>query len=100
MQASAASDVERLISDRLDLSPRRPRADRLRRFVRKKPLGAISAAVLVALIMVALFAPMIAPYDPVKSQDSSRRLQPPSRQYLMGTDNLGRDIFSRVLYGA
>ncbi len=50
------------------------------------------------LALTALFAPIIAPYDPVAiSRDV---LQPPSRNHLMGTDNLGRDIFSRVVYGS
>jgi peptide/nickel transport system permease protein len=58
----------------------------------------LGLVILVVLVAVALFAPLLAPYDPVKiSRDV---MQPPSRDHLMGTDNLGRDVFSRVVYGA
>ena len=59
-------------------------------------LGAVMIACIVA---VAVFAPSIAPHGP-QDTDYSARLIPPSREHLFGTDNLGRDIFSRVLYGA
>ena len=49
-------------------------------------------------VMLAILAPIIAPQDPLQ-QDVSNRLQPPGEMALMGTDELGRDIFSRVLYG-
>jgi peptide/nickel transport system permease protein len=58
----------------------------------------LGLVILVVLVAVALFAPLLAPYDPIKiSRDV---MQPPSRDHLMGTDNLGRDVFSRVVYGA
>ena len=69
------------------------------RFCRRKPLGAIGAVIVVALIVMAVFADRIAPY----SYDDSIRgagMKPPSAQSWMGTDNLGRDIWSRVVYGA
>lgn len=53
--------------------------------------------IIIVLAAVALLAPFIAPYDPVGI--SRDMLQPPSSQHLMGTDNLGRDIFSRVIFG-
>ena len=57
-------------------------------------------AVLIALVVaLAIFAPLIAPSGPIDT-DYTARLQAPSRAHLFGTDNLGRDIFSRVLYGA
>jgi peptide/nickel transport system permease protein len=59
-------------------------------------LGAMMIACLVA---VAVFAPWIAPHGP-QDTDYSARLVPPNREHLFGTDNLGRDIFSRVLHGA
>ncbi|HEU0114247.1 MAG TPA: hypothetical protein VFQ80_06210, partial [Thermomicrobiales bacterium] len=52
-----------------------------------------------ALVAIALFASSIAPYNPTR-QDYGQTLRPPSRAHLMGTDNFGRDIFSRVVYGA
>ena len=69
------------------------------RFCWRKPLGAIGAVIVVALIVMAVFADRIAPYS---YDDSIRgaRMKPPSAQSWMGTDNLGRDIWSRVVYGA
>ncbi|WP_290902564.1 ABC transporter permease [Ferroglobus sp.] len=55
-------------------------------------------AIISAVVFMAIFAPFIAPYDPTKSTGDV--LQPPSAEHIMGTDNLGRDIFSRVVYGA
>jgi peptide/nickel transport system permease protein len=56
-------------------------------------------AIVAAVAAVALLAPWISPYDPL-AQDQAPALQPPSRAHWMGTDPLGRDIFSRVLHGA
>lgn len=53
---------------------------------------------IVFLSLVGIFAPILAPYDPTKLVDT--RLLPPSREYLFGTDHLGRDVFSRIVYGA
>ena len=53
----------------------------------------------VLLIVVAIAAPLLAPYDP-DVQDTAHRLQPPSKAHLLGLDDLGRDVLSRILYGA
>lgn len=53
-----------------------------------------------AWILVAIFAPALAPYDPITHQDVTMSYQPPSGQHWFGTDELGRDVFSRVLYGS
>ncbi|UCG26382.1 MAG: ABC transporter permease [Chloroflexota bacterium] len=66
--------------------------------LRRHPVVLIGTAVIVTWILLAIFAPLIAPQDPL-AQNVSNRLQPPSETALMGTDELGRDIFSRVLYG-
>jgi peptide/nickel transport system permease protein len=68
-------------------------------FCRRKPLGAIGGAVVLGMIVLALFAHWIAPHS---YDDSIRgaRMKPPSAQFWMGTDNLSRDIWSRVVYGA
>lgn len=58
----------------------------------------IGGAVVVLWLLVIVFANVIAPHDPLAS--SGRRLSPPSLDHLLGTDTLGRDVFSRVLYGA
>ena len=67
------------------------------RFTKNKA-ALISAFVLVVMIIIAIFGPSIAPYDPVKI-GTGPRLSPPSRTFLFGTDQFGRDVFSRVLYG-
>lgn len=69
-----------------------------RRFCRNKQ-AMIGLAMLLLLIFVAVFANVIAPYDPVE-QNLLIRLQGPSAAHWFGTDELGRDIFSRILYGA
>ena len=59
----------------------------------------VGSAIMVAIALIAIFAPWIAPYDPF-AQDFEAVLVPPELNHLFGTDNLGRDIFSRVIYGA
>jgi peptide/nickel transport system permease protein len=71
----------------------------LRRFILRKPLGAIGGLGLLLIVAVAVFAPLIATHDHL-AQDIPNRLHPPSSEFLFGTDNLGRDQFSRVVYGA
>ena len=68
------------------------------RNLRRNPVVIIGIVVVFIWILLALLAPVIAPKNPLE-QDVSNRLQPPSETALMGTDELGRDIFSRVLYG-
>jgi peptide/nickel transport system permease protein len=68
-------------------------------FCRRKPLGAIGVAIVVGLIVMAIFADRIAPYSYDESITGAR-MKPPSAHFWMGTDNLGRDIWSRVVYGA
>jgi peptide/nickel transport system permease protein len=72
---------------------------RLGRLLRTQPLGAVAAMVIVLLVVAAAFAPLLAPFDPT-AQQRENFLQVPGGPFLMGTDDLGRDIFSRVLYGA
>ena len=59
----------------------------------------IAAVVLLIIILIAIFAPLVAPHDPLL-QNPIERLKPPSSDHLLGTDNYGRDLFSRVVYGA
>jgi peptide/nickel transport system permease protein len=68
------------------------------RSVWMQPLGLIGAAILIGFVLMAIFAPLIAPYDP--NQQGFGRLRPPSADNWFGTDQLGRDIFSRVVHGA
>jgi len=73
--------------------------DGVRDFSRRKPLGAFGAGVLVILVLLAAFAELAAPYDPI-SHDASVELQSPSFAHPAGTDQFGRDVFSRVIFGA
>lgn len=62
-------------------------------------LAQVGLLISAVVVLAAIFGPMLAPYDPY-AMNLGDRLQPPSRQHLLGADHLGRDIFSRVLYGA
>jgi peptide/nickel transport system permease protein len=75
------------------------RPGRLLQFLRSSGLGRWGLAMTLLLAGVGLFAPWLAPHDPA-AQDLPQRLLPPSPAYWMGADQLGRDILSRVLYGA
>jgi peptide/nickel transport system permease protein len=68
-------------------------------FCRRKPLGAIGGFIVLVLLIMALFAPWIAPYKYDETIPGAR-MKAPGAQFWMGTDNLGRDVYSRVVYGA
>lgn len=68
-------------------------------FGQKNLMFKIGVFICLAWILVALFAPLLAPYDPL-FQTVEEQFQPPSAEHLFGTDKLGRDVFSRVLYGS
>ncbi|BBW98695.1 nickel transporter permease [Geobacillus icigianus] len=69
-----------------------------RRF-RKNKIALVGAGIVFFFILVAILAPWLAPYD-YKDQQLAERLQPPSSAHWFGTDDFGRDIFSRIVYGA
>jgi len=71
----------------------------LPRLARHNPLAAVGVVLVVVFVLCALFAPWIAPQVPAHI-DLPNRLQPPSSQHLCGTDELGRDILSRLIWGA
>ena len=71
----------------------------LARFARRKPLGAFGAVIALILIIVAVFAPFIATHDPAET-NAALVYAPPGSQLLLGGDQLGRDVFSRLVYGA
>ena len=66
--------------------------------LRRNKLAMVGMVIAVLLALMAIFAPVIAPYD-YQVQSIANRLQMPSAQHLMGTDNMGRDILSRLIYG-
>jgi peptide/nickel transport system permease protein len=71
----------------------------VRYFLRRNPRMLVGVVLLAILLFVAVFAPLIAPYDPIKVNILDQ-LQAPSLDHLLGTDDLGRDVFSRVLWGS
>ncbi len=88
----------------LDLSKPRPRFQVLRSLVRRK-VALVGVIVIVFMILVAIFAPFLTPFDPAEI-DIVNRLKPPGgtspegEMHLLGTDTLGRDVFTRLMYGA
>ena len=78
---------------------RREKAVKFFRVLFKRKLVLVSAIGLVLIVLMAIFAPFLAPYDPNK-QSLMDALKAPSFQYLLGTDNFGRDVLSRIIYGA
>ncbi len=66
---------------------------------RRQTLGMVGLVLLILLLAVALLAPVLATHDPIV-QDMAARLQPPSAEYWLGTDHLGRDVYSRIVWGA
>src|SRR5919202_1246716 len=68
------------------------------RFLRSSPLGTAAALFIVVTVFVAIFAGQVAPYDPLHNDYTAAR-QPPSAVHLLGTDNLGRDVLSRIIWG-
>jgi peptide/nickel transport system permease protein len=70
----------------------------LLRFIRSSPTGAISALIWLLMVVFAIFAPQLAPYDPLEADFAAVRSGPSSLHWL-GTDQLGRDLVSRIIYG-
>ncbi|MDF3041322.1 MAG: binding-protein-dependent transport system inner rane component, partial [Thermomicrobiales bacterium] len=69
------------------------------RLLLQNPAAVASLCFLVLIVLLAVFAPSIAPFDP-NFVNPADRLEPPSSKYWFGSDDLGRDVFSRVIYGA
>lgn len=75
------------------------RWEKVKRFMRTNKLATASLFFIVFIILVAIFAPVFAPYDPY-AQNTENPLMPPSFEHWLGTDELGRDVLSRIIYGA
>ena len=69
------------------------------RRLKKNKIAVVSLCVIIFMVLVAIFAPLLAPYS-FERQDVMRPLDSPSRDYLLGTDRLGRDTLSRLIYGS
>jgi peptide/nickel transport system permease protein len=82
-----------------ELAPRLSALEIVVDFVRKKPLGAAGALIILAMLTAALLARPLAPYDPYRA-DYGAQFQRPGAEHWFGTDEFGRDVFSRILYGA
>jgi peptide/nickel transport system permease protein len=76
----------------------RPRGSTLARFVRKKPLGAAGGVLVVILVATAILANVLSTHNPVRT--SNDILVAPGAEHWLGTDNLGRDLYSRVVHGS
>ena len=78
--------------------PDAPERSRLARLIVRQPLGVIGAIIVLALVVTAVLAPVLAPHGPKDAAFTA--LRPPGAEFLMGTDQLGRDQLSRVIWGA
>lgn len=97
-QADSLLSPSPVMIDEVIVRPLPTLTQRIRYFVRHQPIG-VSGMVIIAIVMLAaIFAPQIAPYEPT-AQDF-KRLQPPSAINWLGTDDLGRDEFSRIVHGS
>jgi peptide/nickel transport system permease protein len=76
-----------------------PPASKTRRWIRRYGLAAFGASIILIWILIAIFAPLISRYNP-NIVDVAIRLQPPSAKHWLGTDALGRDVYSRLVYGS
>jgi peptide/nickel transport system permease protein len=85
--------------ERIALRPKTTLPGHIARFVRRQPLGSCGAILILLLVIVAALAPWLAPQDPYRL-DSSRILLAPNSKNLLGTDQFGRDLLSRIIWGA
>ena len=98
MHTPAMEAIEKRNAKRKKPVKSTPAYESWKRF-KRNPTALIGLAVVCLLILVAIFAPLIAPYD-YQVQDFMAMMQKPSAAHLFGTDQFGRDIFSRCIYGA
>ncbi len=93
---AAPAGVEVVLGSRT--THRESAASVLLRFCRKKPLGAVGGAIILAMLVVAIFAPQLATHDPIATS-AAATLAPPGPEHWLGTDHLGRDTYSRLIWG-
>jgi peptide/nickel transport system permease protein len=80
-------------------APRISEFHRFRRVLLGRPVVVTGIIIIIVLLLTAIFAPLLAPYDPY-DQQLGDSLLPPSKVHLLGTDSLGRDVLSRIIYGS
>ncbi len=83
----------------LPVPPQRSRTKAILRWMRRDVRAVLSLSFLLLLLIVSIFAPVLAPYSPI-DQDVTQLLLPPSAAHWLGTDDLGRDVLSRLIWGA
>ena len=93
--ATNVADVGTVVADK---GPRAGWATAVVRFCRKKPIGAAGGALMVIMLLTAVFADALATHDPIAT-DAGATLARPGSQHWLGTDHLGRDIYSRIVHG-
>src|SRR5205814_3508401 len=95
IMATNVADVGTVVADK---GPRTGWATAVVRFCRKKPIGAAGGALMVIMLLTAVFADALATHDPIAT-DAGATLARPGSQHWLGTDHLGRDIYSRIVHG-
>ena len=96
---SAATEATLVDTELEELSDQRSLTEKCRNLARKNPLGAFGAAIAVVMVFAAIFADVITTHSPIDIA-WEHQLVSPNFEFLLGTDQLGRDIFSRIVYGA
>jgi len=96
---SAATETSAAATELEELSDQRSLTEKCKTLARKNPLGAAGFGIAVVMVFAAIFADVITTHDPVDIAFESM-LVSPSFEFLLGTDQLGRDIFTRIVYGA
>ena len=96
---SSVTDSAQLEAELQELADRRSIWEKSLTLTRKNPLGAVGGLVVVVMVVAAVFAEQVTFYDS-EMNDFEHMLTPPNWDYLMGTDQMGRDIFTRIIFGA
>jgi peptide/nickel transport system permease protein len=96
--AQAEAELPLTVAPQLQRKPTSLWRDAMRRIVRNR-LAMTGAAIIFTFILIAIFAPLIAPYGPTEGS-LRNRFKPPSSEFWMGTDDQGRDLYSRIIYGS
>lgn len=103
MSVNTEKETEKLENSNVDIASQIGETesvmDKFKTLCRENKLAVASALVIILIALCAIFAPLVAPYDPT-AQDLTNRLQGMSWEHIFGTDQLGRDVLSRMIYGA